>query len=334
MKKKRLLPLGLRESMNKENNILTKFRESSIIKNPVLFEAVGLCPVVAIATSLKLAVFLSLVTVVELILCEVVASLLLKNVRRYWRVALYVILGIAIILPITYFTARFFPGVSVNLGVFLPLMAVNSLVALHCERVAVKSSVGASFTDAAASSLGYGAVTLIVGFFRELLGGGTLGGTELNLPLKFSALLLPFGGLIIIGFSAAALKAVISARYPNASPDSSFDTSEIRRSLRGSFRDLMGDEFNPYDDAADAETESYVRKEKRPKKKKVKAAATPKTIEYDFHSTQGSENTERTYLDDFSDILAEFDKPGEEYGDNTNEKDPQIDSENGGGDGE
>ncbi|MCH5191745.1 MAG: hypothetical protein J1F23_06225 [Oscillospiraceae bacterium] len=324
------------------NSVLTKIRDSSIIKNPVLFEAVGICPIVAIATSLKLAVYLTLVTAVELILCEVIASLLLKNVRRYWRVALYVILGIAIILPITYFTVRFFPGVSMNLGVFLPLLAVNSIVALHCERVAVKSSVGDSFTDAVASSLGYGAVTLVVGFFRELLGGGTLWGMELRLPLKFSALLLPFGGLIIIGFSAAVLKAIIGARYPDASPDSSFDTSEIRRSLRGSFRDLMGDEFNPYDDTADTETENYGKKYKKQKKasqkmlknKKAAAASMQRNAEHDFRTERETENTDRTYLDDFSDILSELDRLSEEYGNNINEEDPHTDSENGGGDGE
>lgn len=328
--------------MNKENNILTKIRESGIIKNPVLFEAVGLCPVVAIATSLKLAVFLSLVTAVELILCEVIASLLLKNIRRYWRVALYVILGIIIILPITYFTSRFIPSVSVNLGVFLPLMAVNSIVALHCERVAVKRSVKDSFTDAAASSLGYGAVTVIVGFFRELLGNGTIGGIELNLPLKFSALLLPFGGLIIMGFSAAVLKAVISVRYPDASPDRAFDTSEIRRSLRGSFKDLMNDEFNPYDDIGDTEPETYGRKDKKPrkslsgnklKKKKVKAAAVRSEKDVGLHGNTGAEDNERTYLDDFSDILSELDKIDREQ-DNTDEDKSQTDGENGGGNGE
>ena len=49
-------------------------------------------------------------------------------------------------------------------------------------------------------------------------------------------------GPLILGFLAAALKAVISVKYPNASPDRAFDTSEIRRSLKGSLKELMNDD--------------------------------------------------------------------------------------------
>ena len=126
--------------MSEKKKIFKRIRNSAVIKNPLLFEAVGLCPVVAIALSLRLALFLALVTAIEMAACEVLASLMLKNVRRYWRVALYVIFGTAIIYPIMYVTGRFFPDMSMNFGIYLPLMAVNSLVALHCERVAVKNN--------------------------------------------------------------------------------------------------------------------------------------------------------------------------------------------------
>ena len=123
------------------NNTFKRIRNSAVIKNPLLFEAIGLCPVVAIAISLRLSIFLAVVTAIEMIVCEVLASLLLKNVRRYWRVALYAIFGVGIIFPIMIFVNRFFPEISINFGIYLPLMAVNSLLALHCERVAVKNNV-------------------------------------------------------------------------------------------------------------------------------------------------------------------------------------------------
>ena len=74
--------------MSEKKKIFKRIRNSAVIKNPLLFEAVGLCPVVAIALSLRLALFLALVTAIEMAVCEVLASLMLKNVRRYWRVAL------------------------------------------------------------------------------------------------------------------------------------------------------------------------------------------------------------------------------------------------------
>lgn len=327
--------------MSEKKKIFKRIRNSAVIKNPLLFEAVGLCPVVAITVSFKAAVYLALLTALEMVICEVLASLLLKNVRRYLRVALYFVFGIAVIFPIMYLTTRFIPSVSVNFGVFLPLMAVNSLIALHCERVAVKNTVRDSFIDAVSASLSYGVVTLIVGFLRELLGNGSIGGYDLHLPVTFSAFLLPFGGFLILGFLAALLKAIVTVKYPNASPDRAFDTSEIRRSLRGSLRELMDDEFNPYGEEGETdnspvrkprkakeekvkpEKEKKPKKEKKaktekPKKEKAEKPSKHKNKKYDkikiSDRPRPTENSsERTYLDDFSDMLSEL----EEYKERT-----------------
>lgn len=341
--------------MSDNNSVLKRIQNSAIIKNPLLFEAVGLCPVVAIAHSLNLSIFLAVVTAIEMIVCEVLASLLLKNVRRYWRVALYAIFGVGVIFPIMILTNRFFPEMSINFGIYLPLMAVNSLIALHCERVAVKNNVKDSFVDALSASLSYGAVTVIVGFLRELFANGTIGGININLPVTFSALATPFGGLLIIGFLAAGLKAFVMAKYPDKSPDRAFDTSEIRRSLRGSLKELMKDDFDPYGEENN-ETESAfirVRKERKlkaeetefhtkeftenieieetPKKEKIKKekakrekpSKIKKQADTPRRETRVRNENERTYLDDFSDMLSEL----EEY---KNRNDSDAENTDGG----
>lgn len=311
--------------MSDKKAVLKSIRSSALIKNPLLFEAIGLCPVVAIATSLNSALFLALITAVEMVVCEVLASLLLKNVRRYWRVALYVLFGVGIIFPITYITSRFFPQMSINLGVYLPLMAINSLIALHCERVAVKRSVKDSLVDALSASISYGVVAVLVGIIREILANGTIMGFELNTPVKFSALNMPFGALILLGFMAAILKGFIGKKYPEANPDKAFDTSEIRRSLRGSLKELMNDEFNPYGEENESDSAFVrVKKEKaeknkepkpeKPKKEKVKKEKPQKEkkskIKVDEAAPRRASRTEnegeRTYLDDFSDMLTEL----------------------------
>ncbi len=334
--------------MSDKKAVFKTIRNSAVIKNPLLFEAIGLCPLVAIATSLNSALFLALVTAVEMVVCEVLTALLLKNVRRYWRVLLYVIFGVAIIFPITYITNRFLPQMSMNFGVYLPIMAVNSLIALHCERVAVKRSVKDSFIDALSASISYGVVAILTGVIREILANGTIAGLQLNLPVKFSGLAMPFGALIILGFMAAVLKAVISKKYPEANPDKAFDTSEIRRSLRGTLRELMNDEFNPYGEEAETES-AFVRiknekskkekpKKDRPKKEKPEKEAHKKekkpkitADEAPRRATHTENDGGRTYLDDFSDMLSEL----EDYK-SRNDDAENIDSSenNDGGDAE
>ena len=339
-----------------KNQTFKRIRNSAVIKNPLLFEAIGLCPVVAIATSLRLSIFLAVVTAIEMIVCEVLASLLLKNVRRYWRVMLYAIFGVAVIFPIMILVNRFFPDISINFGIYLPLMAVNSLIALHCERVAVKNNVKDSFIDAASASLSYGAVTILVGFLRELFANGSIADISINMPVKFPALATPFGGLLIIGFLAAGLKAFVMAKYPDKSPDRAFDTSEIRRSLRGSLKELMKDDFDPYGEGAN-ETESAfirVRKErklkaeetqfntkevtdisetsvqtttekperiKKEKKEKEKPSKLKKQTETPRREPRTRNENERTYLDDFSDMLTEL----EEYKNRTDTETEETD---------
>lgn len=311
--------------MSDKKAVFKSIRSSALIKNPLLFEAIGLCPVVAIATSLNSALFLAVVTAVEMVVCEVLASLLLKNVRRYWRVALYVLFGVGIIFPITYITNRFFPQMSINLGVYLPLMAVNSLIALHCERVAVKRSVKDSLIDALSASISYGVVAVLVGVIREILANGTIMGIELNMPVKFSALNMHFGALILLGFMAAMLKGFIGKKYPEANPDKAFDTSEIRRSLRGSLKELMNDEFNPYGEENESDSAFIrVKKEKaeknkepkpeKPKKEKIKKEKPQKEKKSKIkvnetaprRAPRAENEGERTYLDDFSDMLTEL----------------------------
>lgn len=320
---------GQRLTERKKN--FRMIRTSAVIRNPLLLEAIGLCPVVAIASTLKAAVFLAVVTAVELILCEVLASRFLKNIRRYVRVAIYFFVGTVIVYPIMYLVKRFLPSISLEFGVFLPLMAVNSLLALHCERVAVKRTVKDSFLDAVSVSVSYGAVTVVAGFLREILGNGTIGGADIHVPVTFSVMLSPFGGLLVLGFSAALLKSYIYKKYPQSSPDRAFNTSEVRQSLKGSLRELMNDDYNPYDEGEDAassgDADAVLRlrqrnaqnpqkeKSERPKReksaeKKIKPEKKSKHKAQKQKSESAVEEIrqarERTYLDDFSDMLTDL----------------------------
>lgn len=146
------------------------------------------------------------------------------------RKMIYAILGLLINIPLFMLFRYLAPNETASAGIFLPLLAVNSLIALHCERFAVKHNFKATALDAVSAGFSYAAVILIVGVVREILGSGTVYSVKLNIPVKLPGLLMPFGGFLLLGFMAAALKAIINKKYPEKHPDASFDLSEVKQS--------------------------------------------------------------------------------------------------------
>ncbi len=189
-----------------KTNFKAELFSEAVVKNPVLVSTIGLCPVVAICTTLKSAVLLSAITYLTMIFTQVLTASLLKHFPQWTRVALYTLSGMAIVAPSMLFMQHILPEDMIALGIYLPLLAINPLITRQCERVAVKSSVRHAFVNAVCSATGYSAVLIITGFIREFFGSGMLWGYKLFSLPPATALTNPFGGFIIIGFMAAVLR--------------------------------------------------------------------------------------------------------------------------------
>lgn len=192
---------------------------STFIHNPVLIQAAGLCAIVAVATTLKTAVLLAAAFFPVLIITQVFACLALKRVPRWIRVAIYLLIGTAIIAGIIYAIDTFMPEISLGAGIYLALTAANSIIALHCEKLAVKTDLRHAFFDSVATALGYAAVIIPVGALREMIGSSTIWGANIKIPMTYPAILMPFGGFLVLAFFAAALKALINKRFPEHSAE-------------------------------------------------------------------------------------------------------------------
>lgn len=192
---------------------------STFIHNPVLLQAAGLCAIVAVATTLKTAVLLAAAFFPVLIITQVFACLALKRVPRWIRVAIYLLIGTAIIAGIIYAIDTFMPEISLGAGIYLALTAANSIIALHCEKLAVKTDLRHAFFDSVATALGYAAVIIPVGALREMIGSSTIWGANIKVPMTYPAILMPFGGFLVLAFFAAALKALINKRFPEHSAE-------------------------------------------------------------------------------------------------------------------
>ena len=182
------------------------FLQGVLLRNPVLVQVIGLCPAVAAAADLYVSVLLSVLVTGLLIVCECIASLLLKRIPRRARVAIYFVIGLAVCAETAYFLEQNAPELRERAGIYLSLMAASSVVALRCEKCAVTQKLRVSFLDALANGVGASLVLLASGLVRGLLGSGMIGDLQVFSTPPLRGLAMPFGGFIVLGFLAAFLK--------------------------------------------------------------------------------------------------------------------------------
>ena len=311
-------------------------RNSALIKNPVLFEAIGIAPVVAMAVSVKTAIMLSVISTIEFVLIESFTCFFLKQLKRWFRVLVYAVLGVLINIPLFLFFNKFAPNDTANVSIFLPLIAVNSMIALHCERIAVKNDYRHTLVDAVSASVGYVFIIFIVGTVREVLGSGTFYGNSLNLPVQLSGMVLPFGGFLLLGFIAAFAKKIIKKKYPEENPELAFNLSEIADKGIENIASFVLDEHNPFEDMFSSgelenngnepfvqpeEAPEEYRRAKKDKKEKVKKEKSPRIRKQRMSKEEeplreqaeiSAEKEEKrapareSYVSEFDDILTEL----------------------------
>lgn len=178
-----------------------------VVKNPVLIGTIGLCPVVAICTSLKAALIMSVITILTLIIAQALSSVLLRHLPQWLRMGLYTLVGMIVVLPSILLVEKVAPSTMLALGIYLPLLAVNPIVVRQCEREGINIGLAESFLNSLCAGLGYSAVLIFVGAIREILGNGTIWGKQILPIVPSAAMLMPMGGFVVLSFMAALLRA-------------------------------------------------------------------------------------------------------------------------------
>ena len=288
---------------------------STLIHNPVPIQAAGLCAIVAGATTLKTAVLLAAAFFPVLIITQVFACVALKRVPRWIRVAIYLLLGTAIISGIIYAIDIFVPEIRLGAGIYLALTAANSIIALHCEKLAVKTDLRHAFFDSVATALGYAAVIIPVGALREIIGSSTIWGVNIRIPVIYPAVLMPFGGFIFIAFFAAALKALINKRFPEQSAETEM---KIKKTSVIVSKKNLPEKVAPAkaEETPDAEesVESEERTEPEETAETVEVIETVEAAEEEPDDLSHFEPLDGDNSFDLADIFADDENDGKDYG--------------------
>ena len=142
--------------------------------NPITIQVLGICSALAITAELKASIVMSIAVLFVLALGNVVISLLRNIIPSKIRIIVQLIVVAALVIIVDLVLKAFAYELSKTLSVFVGLIITNCIIMGRFEAFALANGPWKSFLDGIGNSLGYGIILIIVGFFRELLGSGTL----------------------------------------------------------------------------------------------------------------------------------------------------------------
>lgn len=193
-------------------------RNGIVDQNPGLVQLLGLCPLLAVSTSVGSALGLGLATIAVLVTSNFLAAASGRWLLPEVRLAVFVLAIAGAVTAVEISMAAWWPGLHESLGIFLPLIVTNCLVLARAESFASRTSIARGLLDGLAMGVGFLLVLLALGASRELLGHGSLG-ADLGLLLGeaghagglrlFDAshglllALLPPGAFILLGLMLA-----------------------------------------------------------------------------------------------------------------------------------
>ena len=174
--------------------------------NPVTVLILGICSALAVTAKLKPALVMALSVTVVIALSNLVISLLRKGIPSKIRIIVQLIVIATLVILVDQFLKAFVYDVSKQLSVFVGLIITNCIVMGRLEAFAMGNGPWESLLDGIGNGLGYGIILVIVAFFRELFGSGTLLGFQV-IPeglydfgyMNNGLMILPPMALIIVG---------------------------------------------------------------------------------------------------------------------------------------
>ena len=175
-------------------------------ENPVTVQVLGVCSALAVTAQMKPAVVRGISVAVVSAFSNLLLSLLRNTIPSRIRIIVQLIVIATLVIMVDMFLQAYFYEISKLLSVFVGLIITNCIIMGRVEAFALSHKPLPSFIDGLANGLGYGLVLVIVAFFRELLGSGTIWNHQV-IPQSFydygyfnnGLMVLPPMALIIVG---------------------------------------------------------------------------------------------------------------------------------------
>lgn len=188
------------------NPCIERIYNGIIKENPTFILILGMCPTLAVTTSVSNGIGMGLSTMIVLVMSNFIISLMRKIIPDKVRIPAYIVIIASLVTIVEFLMKAYVPALSESLGLYIPLIVVNCIILGRAESYAAKNSPILSIFDGIGMGLGFTIALTCISFFRELIGNGTVLGMQV-MPAGYQPVaiftrapgaFLVLGGLITI----------------------------------------------------------------------------------------------------------------------------------------
>ena len=188
--------------------MLKTIKNGLINENPTFVQVLGMCPTLAVTTSLINGIGMGLSVTFVLILSNMLISMLRKIIPSKIRIAAYVVIIATFVTVVDLVLKAYVPSLSQSLGLFIPLIVVNCIILARAEAFASKNTVLKSAADGLGMGLGFTVALSLISAVREILGNGTILGMSVGIKNPAIVMILPPGGFLTLGIILGIINAI------------------------------------------------------------------------------------------------------------------------------
>ena len=189
------------------------FINGIIVTNPVFVLLLGLCPTLAVSTSLENGIGMSGAVLFVLLGSNLIVALIRKWTPNTVRIPVFIVIIATFVTIVELFMKAYFPPLARSLGIYVPLIVVNCIILGRAEAFASKNSISDSIADAFGIGVGFALAIMLISLLREVLGSGKMimfGKEIFSIPgfsdNPISIFILPMGAFLVMGLLLALFR--------------------------------------------------------------------------------------------------------------------------------